>query len=153
MKKIFFISLFVLLFNYGCGFTPKYKGFTGIDFILKLDGIKGDRDLNNAISSQINRYKNGKDTYETINLELNSKFNKISIARNAKGEITRYNLKAIIEIKLTSGDENRELIFIEEFKIDKINDSVEEENYIKIIKKDFAQSFVERLILDIRKNK
>ena len=75
------------------------------------------------------------------------------MAKNSKGETTKYNLKGVIEIKLTTNDVTRELILIEEFKIDKINDSVEEENYIKIIKQDFAQSFVERLILDIRKNK
>ena len=153
MKKIIYISLLILLFNYGCGFTPKYKGFTGVNFILKLNSVNGDRELNNSIISQINRYKSGKDGYQIFNLELKSDFDKISVAKNSKGETTKYNLKAIVEIKLISDDEIRELIFVEEFKIDKINDSVEEDNYIKIIKKDFAQSFVERLILDIRKNK
>ena len=150
MKKIFYFSLFILLFNYGCGFAPKYKGFTGVDFILKLNSINGDRDLNNSINSQINRYTSGKEDYELITIDINSNFEKISVAKNSKGETTKYNLKAIIKIKV---NETRELIFIEEFKIDKISDSVEENNYIKIIKKDFAQSFVERLILDIRKNK
>ena len=153
MKKLLYASIFILLFNYGCGFTPKYKEFKGIDFLLKLNSISGDRDLNNYISSQINRYKSDKKEYQIINLDLNSKFNKFSVAKNSKGETTKYNLKAVIEIKLTTNEVTRELIFVEEFKIDKINDSVEEDNYIKIIKKDFAQSFVERLILDIRKNK
>ena len=152
MKKIFYISLFVLLFNYGCGFTPKYKGFTGIDFILILDNINGDRDLNNSISSQIKRYSSRNENYKEINLKINSDFKKISIAKNSKGETTKYNLEAVIEIEIKSDDKIRKLVFIENFKIDKINDSVEEENYIKIIKKDFAQSFIERLILDIRKN-
>ena len=153
MKKLLYASIFILLFNYGCGFTPKYKGFTGINFYLILNSVSGDRDLNNAISSQMNRYKSGKKEYQIIKLDLNSKFNKFSVAKNSKGETTKYNLKAVIEVKLTTNDVTRELILIEEFKIDKINDSVEEENYIKIIKQDFAQSFVERLILDIRKNK
>lgn len=152
MKKIFFLGLLILLLNYGCGFTPKYKGFTGVDFILQLDNMTGDRSLNNAIVSQINRYKSGKSEYKIINLELKSDFNKISVAKNSKGETTKYNLKAIIEIKLISDDGTRELFLTEEFKIDKISDSVEEDNYIKIIKKDFAQSFVERLILDIKKS-
>ena len=150
MKKLLYASIFILLFNYGCGFTPRYKEFKGIDFLLKLNSISGDRDLNNSINSQINRYTSGKEDYELITIDINSNFEKISVAKNSKGETTKYNLKAIIKIKV---NETRELIFIEEFKIDKISDSVEENNYIKIIKKDFAQSFVERLILDIRKNK
>ena len=153
MKKLLYASIFILLLNYGCGFTPKYKGFSGIDFVLKLNSISGDRDLNNAISSQINRYKSGQEEYQIINLDLKSNFDKFSVAKNSKGETTKYNIKADIKVKITTDGVTRELILIEEFKIDKINDSVEEGNYIKIIKKDFAQSFIEKLILDIRKNK
>ena len=153
MKKILYISLLILLLNYGCGFSPKYKGFTGVDFNLQLNNLNGDRDLNNAINSQINRYKSKKEDYDLIALEIKSNFEKISVAKNSKGETTKYNLKAIVNIKISSENKSRELILIEEFKIDKINDSVEEANYIKIIKNDFAQSFVERLIIDIRRNK
>ena len=153
MKKLFYLNLLIFLFIYGCGFTPKYKGFDRIDFVLKLNDAYGDRELNNAINSQINRYKSGKNQYQIFNLDLNSNFNKITIAKNSKGETTRYNLRAVIKIKITLNNDTRNLVLIEEFKIDKINDSVEEDNYIKIIKKDFAQSFVEKLILDIRRNK
>ena len=80
MKKIFYLSLFVLLFNYGCGFTPTYKGFYGIDFILNLDTISGDRDLNNSINSQITRYKKGNEEYQIIILKIYSNVENISIA-------------------------------------------------------------------------
>ena len=116
-----------------------------------MESIDGDRDLNNSINSQINRYSTKKENYREINLKINSDFKKISIAKNSKGETTKYNLEAVIEIEIKSNDKIRKIVFVEKFKIDKINDSVEEENYIKIIKKDFAQSFIERLILDIRK--
>ena len=98
MKKLLYASIFILLLNYGCGFTPKYKGFSGIDFVLKLNSISGDRDLNNAISSQINRYKSGQEEYQIINLDLNSKFNKFSVAKNSKGETTKYNLKGVSKL-------------------------------------------------------
>ena len=42
-------------------------------------------------------------------------------------------------------NKNKENFFIEEFKIDKISDTAEENNYIQIVKKDFAQSVVRRL--------
>ena len=40
-----------------------------------------------------------------------------------------------MRFNIESKSDNRELILIEEFKIDKINNSVEENDYIKIIKK------------------
>ena len=152
LKKL--LPLIIVLFlSTSCGFEPKYKGFDGVNFILKLQNTSGDRELNNAIKSQLSRYDNGKDDYNIIKLDLVSKFEKISISKNSKGEITRYNLRAEVSLKITSDKNERNVFFIEEFKIDKISDTVEEKNYIQIIKKDFAQSIVRRLILDLRKNK
>ena len=153
MLKKLLPLIIVLLLSTSCGFEPKYKGFDGVNFILKLQNASGDRELNNAIKSQLSRYDNGKDNYNIIKLNLDSKFEKISISKNSKGEITRYNLKAEVSLKVTSNEKERDVFFIEEFKIDKISDTVEEKNYIQIIKKDFAQSIVKRLILDLRKNK
>ena len=152
IKKLLPIII-ILFLSTSCGFEPKYKGFDGVDFILKLQNSSGDRDLNNAIKSQLSRYANGKDDYNIIKLDLDSKFEKISISKNSKGEITRYNLRAEVSLKITSDEKERDIFFIEEFKIDKISDTVEEKNYIQIIKKDFAQSIVRRLILNLRKNK
>ena len=152
LKKLFLIIIIIFLSS-SCGFEPKYKGFKGVDFVLKLQKSSGDRELNNAIKSQLSRYDEGKDDYKIIKLELDSKFEKISISKNSKGEITRYSLIAEVSLKITSDEKQRDVFFIEEFKIDKISDTVEEKNYILIIKKDFAQSIVRKLILDLRKNK
>ena len=152
LKKLLPIII-ILFLSSSCGFEPKYRGFKGVDFVLKLQKSSGDRELNNAIKSQLSRYDKGKDDYNIIKLDLDSKFEKISISKNSKGEITRYNLRAEVDLKITSDGNQRDVFFIEEFKIDKISDTVEEKNYIQIIKKDFAQSIVKRLILDLRKNK
>ena len=152
LKKLLPVII-ILFLSTSCGFEPKYKGFDGVNFILKLQNASGDRELNNAIKSQLSRYDNDKDNYNILKLDLDSKFEKISISKNSKGEITRYNLRAEASLKITSDEKERDVFFIEEFKIDKISDTVEEKNYIQIIKKDFAQSIVRRLILDLRKNK
>ena len=152
LKKLLPVII-VLFLSTSCGFEPKYKGFDEVNFILKLQNASGDRELNNAIKSQLSRYDNDKDNYNILKLDLDSKFEKISISKNSKGEITRYNLRAEASLKITSDEKERDVFFIEEFKIDKISDTVEEKNYIQIIKKDFAQSIVRRLILDLRKNK
>ena len=152
LKKLLPIII-ILFLSTSCGFEPKYKGFKGVDFVLKLQNSSGDRELNNAIKSQLSRYDKDKDDYNLIKLDLDSKFEKISISKNSKGEITKYNLKAEVNFRISLDEKTREIFFIEEFKIDKISDTVQEKNYIQIIKKDFAQSIVQNLIIDIRKNK
>ena len=101
LKKLLPIII-ILFLSTSCGFEPKYRGFEGVDFVLKLQKSSGDRELNNAIKSQLSRYDEGKDDYNIIKLDLDSKFEKISISKNSKGEITRYNLRAEIRLKCCS---------------------------------------------------
>lgn len=154
IKKICISFILITIpFIYSCGFTPKYANYEGINFQIEIGKSTGDRELNNFLKSKLKRYNNKKnEDLEILNLDLNSKFEKNSIAKNTKGEITKYELKAIVNITLIFENKTREVIFDERFKIDKIDDSVEQNNYILIIKKDFANEIIDKLIFDIRTN-
>ena len=151
-KKIYipFILITIIFIN-SCGFTPKYANYEGINFQIEIDKFTGDRELNNFLKSKLKRYNNKKNKkLNILTLDLNSKFERNSIAKNTKGEVTKYELKAIVNITLKFDDETRVIVLTEKFKIDKIEDSVEQNNYIIIVKKDFADQIVEKLIFDIR---
>lgn len=154
IKKICISFILITIpFIYSCGFTPKYANYEGINFQIEIGKSTGDRELNNFLKSNLKRYNNKKnEDLEILNLDLNSKFEKNSIAKNTKGEVTKYELKAIVNITLIFENKTREVIFDERFKIDKIDDSVEQNNYILIIKKDFANEIIDKLIFDIRTN-
>ena len=156
MPKIKIISflIIVIFFLNNCGFTPQYAGFKGIDFSLKINKIEGDRELNNAIKSQLDRYnKNKNQSIKIIDVDIKSKFSKDILSKDSTGKATKYNLKANFEFTLDKGDDLRTIKMFEEFKIDNIEDNVEENNYIKIIKKDFAEIVSKKLILNINQNK
>ncbi len=149
-KKIILIIIILFLTNY-CGFTPKYAGYGGIDYKLNINKVLGDRELNNYIKSQLKRFENKKTSdLKIINIDIVSSFEKKAIARNTKGNITRYDLVAKVEVNLISKDNAKIIAFKESFKIDKIEDSVEENNYILIVKKDFAKRIIDKLIFNIR---
>ena len=151
-KKICISFILITIpFIYSCGFTPKYANYEGINFEIEIVKSTGDRELNNFLKSKLKRFNNKKkEDLEILSLDLNSKFEKNSIAKNTKGEITKYELSAIVIITLTFENKTREMIFDERFKIDKIDDTVEQNNYILIIKKDFADQIIDKLIFDIR---
>ena len=156
MSKFKITSFFILIifFVNNCGFTPQYAGFRGLDFSLNIMKIQGDRDLNNAITSKLNRYKNEKnENLKVINLDIKSKFTKDILSKDTTGKATKYNLKANVEFTLNSNDDSRKIEIIEEFKINNIEDNVEENEYIKIIKQNFAETISEKLILNINQNK
>ena len=150
--KITSFLLIIIFFLNNCGFTPKYAGFKGIDFSLNINNMEGDRELNNSIKSQLDRYNKNKST-KIIDLNIKSKFSKDILSKDSTGKATKYNLKADVEFTLNTGEVSRTIKMFEEFKIDNIEDNVEENNYIKIIKRNFAEIISEKLILNINQNK
>ena len=149
--KITSFLILIIFFLNNCGFTPQYAGFKGIDFSININEVEGDRELNNAITSQLNRYNNK--NLETINLDIKTKFTSNILSKDTTGKATKYNLKADVEFTLNTGDDTRTIKMFEEFKIDNIEDNVEENNYIRIIKRNFAEIISEKLILNINKNR
>ena len=149
--KIASFLILIIFFLNNCGFTPQYADFKGIDFSLNINKVEGDRELNNAITSQLNRYNNT--SLKTINLDIKTKFTSNIVSKDTTGKATKYNLKADVEFTLNTVDDTRTIKMFEEFKIDKIEDNVEENNYIRIIKRDFAEIITEKLISNISKNK
>ena len=149
--KITSFLILIIFFLNNCGFTPQYAGFKGIDFSININEVEGDRELNNAITSQLNRYNNK--NLETINLDIKTEFTSNILSKDTTGKATKYNLKADVEFTLNTGDDTRTIKMFEEFKIDNIEDNVEENNYIRIIKRNFAEIISEKLILNINKNR
>lgn len=152
-KLIFYITLIISISLYSCGFSPKYSNYKNINFTLNIDNAIGDRDLNNLIKTNLSRYNSNESNKEIINLTINSKYKKVTTAKNTKGESTEYDLQAEVIFGILKSGITRSVKFKESFKINKIDDTVEENNYIKIIKRDFAESISDKLISNIQQNK
>ena len=140
-------------FIYSCGFTPQYAGFKNLEFDLVIDQINGDRDFNNEIKSQIKRYDRDRKDIEKIKISYESNYEKVILSKNTKGEATKYNLTVNVIFDIKSESYSTKIEFNDEFSIDKIDDTIEENNYIKIVKRNFAEKAIEKLILSIRQNK
>ena len=57
-KNIIFISLIFFLSN--CGFTPIYLKNTNVNFSIEQVSYTGDRELNNFLKTNLDKYKNEK---------------------------------------------------------------------------------------------
>ena len=152
-RKVLSFLIILSFFIYSCGFTPQYAGFKNLEFDLVVDNVSGDRDFNNEIKSQINRYDRGRDNVEKIKISYDSDYEKIILTKNTKGEATKYNLKVRVIFNVSSENYSSKILFNDEFSIDKIEDTVEENNYIKIVKRNFAEKAIEKVILSIREKK
>jgi len=139
-KKIIFISLIFFLNN--CGFTPIYLNNTDVNFSIEQIDYLGDRELNNFLKINLNKYKNI-ESDNKIFIEVNSSYEKIILSKDGAGKVTNYQLLANVIFLIKPI--NKEIIITEKIIIDSKTDKFEEDRYERTIKQNFASSVSNKL--------
>ena len=143
-KNIIILTLIFFLAN--CGFTPIYLKNDNVNFSIEQIEFAGDRDLNNFLKINLDRYKNQRKDNK-ISLDVETKYEKNILSKDGTGKISSYqlNAEAIFIIKSTN-----KKIKIEEKKIlDSKDDKFEEARNEKSIKQIFASSISSKLISEL----
>jgi len=145
MLKKNIINLFLILFLTNCGFTPIYLEKNNINFSIEQIEYKGDRDFNNFLKVNLDKYKNENDN--KIFLDVNTIYKKNILSKDSTGKITSYQLEieAIFIVKST----NKKIRISEKKIIDSRDDKFEEARYEKSIKQSFAYSISSKLISEL----
>ena len=146
MNKILLI-LFLLLLN-SCGYTSVYKNQKSQNFQINITGMEGDIEFNNLIKNELKLFSNNTSN-NIYNFALNSSYQKIAITKNSSGVTTNYNILAYVKVNLSLNENNKNLVFKENINIKNNTNSFEQNNYEKNVKKNFASSIREKLILKI----
>ncbi len=146
MKKIF--TLILLTFIYGCGYTSIYDEMRK-DLFINILSMKGDFEINNYIKNNL-KISSKKDSLNIHDLSFETKYKKIILAKDATGEATDYNLEMSVKFIIAS-ENNKEIVYKENFKIKKNDDNFEQSNYEKDIKRNFSEIVQDKLILDLIK--
>ena len=143
-KNIIILTLIFFLAN--CGFTPIYLKNDNVNFSIEQIEFAGDRDLNNFLKINLDRYKNQKNDNK-ISLDVETKYEKNILSKDGTGKISSYqlNAEAIFIIKSTN-----KIIKIKEKKIlESKDDKFEEARNEKSVKQSFASSLSNKLISEL----
>ena len=146
MLKKNIITLSLIFFLTNCGFTPIYLKNNNINFSIEQIEYTGDRDFNNFLKVNLDRYKNEKNNNK-IFLNVDTKYEKNILSKDNTGKITSYQLEieAIFIVKST----NKKIRLSEKKIIDSRDDKFEEARYEKSIKQSFAYSISNKLITEL----
>ena len=134
-KNTIIISLMFILTS--CGFTPIYLNNNNINFSIEQVDYIGDKELNNFLKIQLNKYKK-KDVDDKIYIEVNSVYNKNVLSKNEAGEATNYELKVDVTFLIKST--NRKIKITEKKIIESMDDKFEENRKERSVKQSFAYS-------------
>jgi len=143
-KKILYISL--IFFLTSCGFSPVYLQKTNVNFSIEQVNFTGDRDLNNFLKTNLDRYKNKK-ANNKLYIDTNSIYKKIILSKDGTGQVTNYQLEA--EVIFLVKPSNKKIIITEKKIMDSMNDKFDEDRYERTIKQNFASSISNKLSLEL----
>ena len=143
MKKT---AIFLLLiFIYGCGYTAVYKNIKTLDLKVNIISTEGDLETNSLLKKQIKLFSNN-ESKNVFNIDIKSDYQKGILTKDAKGIATNYKLDGKFNFKIYFKDREYSMNITESFNIQKNSNSYEQLNYEKIIKRNFVNSAVDKLI-------
>ena len=145
LKKIFFIILSLNLLNH-CDYKPVYSKQNNINHKIVVDGFNGDKDINNLIVNSLKRISK-KSSKSVVNISFNTIYTKEILARNNKGTITDYQSNVETTFLITKKNSTENFVVVEKFNFQKMADKYEEKNYERDIKKKFASSISQKMVL------
>ena len=143
-KSIIILSLILFLTN--CGFTPIYLKNNNLNFSIEQIEYTGDRDLNNFLKINLDRYKSEKNNNKLF-LVGETKYEKNILSKDGTGKITSYQLE--VEVTFIVKSTKKEIRIFEKKIIDSMDDKFEEARYEKSIKQSFAYSISNKLISEL----
>ena len=143
-----FTLIILVLFLYNCGYTSIYKNQKVQNFKINIIGTKGDREMNNLIKNELQLYSN-KNSTKIYEVKINTDYTKEILTKNSSGEITDYTLSVTSTFAVNLKEKTQIIKLSESIDIKDQSDSFEQNIYEKNIKKNFASSIREKLILKI----
>jgi len=148
MNKRLILIIFSTFLIISCGFKPIYK-LENTDFsINEIIILSGNRDLNNNIKKNLLKYKNDNKN-KIVNLLIESDYNKNSLVKDSSGKTTEYEISANVIFTVKIDKIEKKIIFQENTKIKRFDNSLDEKNYERNIINNLSTSFVEKLIIEL----
>lgn len=144
-KKILIIFL---IFLTQCGYSSVYKNNSNNDVKIIISSLEGDKNFNIMINEELKAYYNhdSKDYYE---VDIITTLDKVTISKDATGKSSNFNIIATGIFKVKYKNTSKIFSFDENLKIKNNADSFEQKKYENFVKKDFARSMKEKLILEL----
>ena len=129
MKNKLFIIL--LIFLTSCGYSAIYKNTESNNLLINIIGMQGDADMNSLIYNELELYSN-QGSENRFDLNISTIYEKKIISKNTSG---------------AASSKKEKILLIEKFNIENDTDSFAQKSYEDSIKRNFANSIREKLIL------
>jgi hypothetical protein len=142
-KNIIFIFIALIIFT-SCDYKPIYNNSELKNIKYEFVEQKGDKQINRLIINNLKRNQPKKNV-ETYKIKIESKFNKIILAKDKFGSPTDYKLLVTSNFMINNNEQKLSLEINEEFIYKNLQENYDQSNYENSIKKNLAEQISEKL--------
>tara|TARA_B100000780_G_C21037347_1_gene416092 strand:+ start:634 stop:1086 length:453 start_codon:yes stop_codon:yes gene_type:complete len=149
MKKTIIFLLTLVIFS-SCGYAPIYSNKNYSFNLTKITTLKDDR-LNSKIKKKLQNFSN-KDSQKFVTLEINSQKLISVIAKDSKGDPSRYEMTVKVILNINSNNnKNSKKDFKQKFNYKTNSNKFELKQYEKEIEELLINKIIEELIRHLSK--
>ena len=145
MLKKKFVIILTLIFLSSCEYKPIYSKSNKLNYKIIITEISGDKNINKFLIEDILR-NSQKKSNKIINIQLNTTYTKIILAKDTAGNITNYRANVLANFLINKDQTTEQIDINEKFNYQKMTDKYEEKSYEEKIKKNLAETIAQKLI-------
>ena len=146
MRNYLLITLIFVIT--ACGYSPITKDIKNQNIYIYVNNTTGNIEMNNLINNQLKLYSN-KNSKNIFNIDFKTDYKKISITKDSAGITTDYKLLLDVEFFVKNKEINKKFQFQESLNIKNTTTNFQQTDYEKTVKRNFASSIKEKLILKL----
>ena len=142
------LLIILLIFLTSCGYTPIYQNIKSSDFSLNIVSTSGNAEMNNLIKNELALYFN-KESKNKYDVSIDTNYVKKIISKNTSGATSSYQLFIETSFTIIAKDKKNNFLFTEKINVENNPDTFAQKSYEDIIKRNFASSIREKLIMKL----
>jgi outer membrane lipopolysaccharide assembly protein LptE/RlpB len=149
LKKIFILTLFLILTSCGYKAIHSKKSFANYEFSIQELSFVGDREVNLKIKEILSNYTLSEKNKDFV-LKISSNVKKVTLAKNIAGDPTTFKSTIIINVEaLLENNYRNKIQIVENFTYSNIDNKFDLKRYEKEIKSNLAETATEKLIFKL----
>jgi len=148
IKKICILFIISNFIN-NCGFTPLHLAIKNDKFSIEKIEYKGDKIINNFFKTYFKTYENNKNEKKYI-VKVNTNYNKNVLSKDKTAKIVNYQLISEVSFEVFLKDKIvKKVKFTEKQNMNNITDKLDEQQFERVIKQNFASTIFNNFITQI----
>ena len=142
------LLIILLIFLTSCGYSPIYQNVKSNDLAINIVSYNGNAEMNDLIKNELDLYFNS-ESENKYDVSFNTNYEKRIISKDNSGTASSYQLFVETNFSVITKNKKDNFLFTEKLNLENNPDTFAQKSYEDIIKRNFASSIREKLILKL----